>query len=75
MTYQIWDRNEKVVVENEDVSILAGEEAQLLTDEDMADQYGEFVDYSSPLEIGEQRPYIWRREDGTEITVGYLVCE
>lgn len=72
MKYKIYDRNGNEVASGDDIMEIAGEETQLWRDEDGD---GEFVEYSSPMMRGEERDYIWKRADGTEITVGCLVCE
>ena len=72
MTYTIFDRNGKEVASGEGIYDIAGEETQLWQD---ADGEGEFVEYNSPISRGEERDYIWKRNDGTEITIGSLVCE
>ncbi len=74
-TYKLQDRDENTIIETEFFEEIPGEENQLLTTTDIGDEEGEWLGYSSPISRGESRPYVWRRADGTEITIGYLVCE
>jgi hypothetical protein len=69
---RILDREGKPVAAGEDIMDIAGEESQLWRDEDGE---GEFEDYSTPISRGEEREYIWKKVDGTQIIIGSLVCE
>jgi len=72
MTYTIFDRKGNEVASNEELYELAGEDAQLWREEDGE---GEFVYDESEMSQGDEKDYVWRKTDGTEIVVGSLVCE
>lgn len=72
MTYTIFDRDGKEIANGETVMDIAGEEANLWRDDDGE---GEFVEYGMGVQPGDERDFVWRRIDGTEILVGSITCE
>lgn len=68
--FTIHDRDGNQIATGEEYEI-AGEENQLWRE---GDGEGEFRLYGDQMRPGDERDFVWIRQDGSEVTVGSITC-